>query len=126
MISTVGTIGRTSYVKNTDFGIAQNVLGLRFGQIAEPAYMFYTIKAERFQHEMDARLVTTVQSSIKRKDLDTISILIPSSRIQQTFCLIVEQFLDTQYSKSVENIELAKLRDTLLPKLLSGEIELEG
>lgn len=126
LISTVGTIGRTSYVKNTDFGIAQNVLGLRFGKIAEPAYMFYTIKAERFQHEMDARLVTTVQSSIKRKDLDTISILIPPSSIQQTFCSFIEQILDAQYSKTDENIELAKLRDALLPKLLSGEIELEG
>ena len=55
LISTVGTIGRTSFVKNTNFGIAQNVLGLRFGKVVEPEYMFYTIKAHRFQHDMDAR-----------------------------------------------------------------------
>lgn len=124
LISTVGTIGRTSFVKNTNFGIAQNVLGLRFGKIVEPEYMFYTIKAHRFQHDMDARLVTTVQSSIKRKDLDTIDILVPPSNIQKSFCKLVGSLLDGQYSKNAENIDLASLRDTLLPKLLSGEIEL--
>lgn len=124
LISTVGTIGRTSFVKNTNFGIAQNVLGLRFGKVVEPEYMFYTIKAHRFQHDMDARLVTTVQSSIKRKDLDTIGILVPSSNVQKEFCKLVGSLLDGQYRKNAENIELTKLRDTLLPKLLSGEIDL--
>ncbi|MFA0436458.1 restriction endonuclease subunit S [Vibrio breoganii] len=125
LISTVGTIGRTSFVKNTNFGIAQNVLGLRFGKIVEPEYMFYTIKAHRFQHDMDARLVTTVQSSIKRKDLDTIDILVPPSNVQKEFCKLVGSLLDGQYSKNAENINLASLRDILLPKLLSGEIDLE-
>ncbi|PML92989.1 restriction endonuclease subunit S [Vibrio breoganii] len=125
LISTVGTIGRTSFVKNTNFGIAQNVLGLRFGKIVEPEYMFYTIKAHRFQHDMDARLVTTVQSSIKRKDLDTIDILVPPSNVQKEFCKLVGSLLDGQYSKNAENINLASLRDILLPKLLSGEIELD-
>ncbi|MEZ8806250.1 restriction endonuclease subunit S [Vibrio sp. 10N.222.54.F12] len=124
LISTVGTIGRTSFVKNTNFGIAQNVLGLRFGKVVEPEYMFYTIKAHRFQHDMDARLVTTVQSSIKRKDLDTIDILVPPSNVQKEFCKLVGSLLDGQYSKNAENIELASVRDTLLPKLLSGEIDL--
>lgn len=126
LISTVGTIGRTSFVKNTNFGIAQNVLGLRFGKIVEPEYMFYTIKAHRFQHDMDARLVTTVQSSIKRKDLDTIDILVPPTSIQKEFCRLVGCLLDGQYNKNDENIDLANLRDTLLPKLLSGEIDLEN
>jgi type I restriction enzyme S subunit len=122
LISTVGTIGRTSFIKDTRFGIAQNVLGLRFGETATPEYMFYTIKAHRFQHDMDARLVTTVQSSIKRKDLDTIDILLPPEKVQERFSTLVAKYLDTQFSKTQENLELEKLRDTLLPKLLSEEI----
>ena len=122
LISTVGTIGRTSFVKNTNFGIAQNVLGLRFGTIAEPVFMFYTIKARQFQHDMKARLVTTVQSSIKRKDLGTIDILIPCKGAQIAFCHLAGTLLDAQSSKNTENTDLTKLRDTLLPKLLSGEL----
>lgn len=65
-----------------------------------------------------------MQSSIKRKDLDTIDILVPPSNVQKEFCKLVGSLLDGQYSKNAENIELASLRDLLLPKLLSGEIEL--
>lgn len=126
LISTVGTIGRTSFVKNTNLGIAQNVLGLRFGSIVESEYMFYTIKGNRFQHDMDARLVTTVQSSIKRKDLNTIQILVPPMPLQKEFAKVIETYLNTQYSKTNENQTLTNLRDTLLPKLLSGEIDLEN
>lgn len=124
LISTVGTIGRTSFVKSTNFGIAQNVLGLRFAKAVEPEYMFYTIKAHRFQHDMTARLVTTVQSSIKRKDLDTIDILVPTPSIQIAFCEFVEPLLDEQFVNNTQNSDLAIIRDTLLPKLLSDEINL--
>jgi len=124
LISTVGTIGRTSFVKSTNFGIAQNVLGLRFAKAIEPEYMFYTIKSHRFQHDMTARLVTTVQSSIKRKDLDTIDILVPTPSIQITFCEFVEPLIDEQFVNNTQNNDLAIIRDTLLPKLLSGEIDL--
>ena len=124
LISTVGTIGRTSFIKSTNFGIAQNVLGLRFAKAIEPEYMFYTIKSHRFQHDMTARLVTTVQSSIKRKDLDTIDILVPKPSIQIAFCEFVEPLIDEQFVNNTQNNDLAIIRDTLLPKLLSGEIDL--
>jgi restriction endonuclease S subunit len=90
LISTVGTIGRTSYVKNTEIAIAQNVLGLRFGKKLSPEYMYYLIKSHKFQFDMDARLVTTVQSSIKRKDLNTIDIVVPTQELQNRFESIVK------------------------------------
>lgn len=124
LISTVGTIGRTSFVKDINLGIAQNVLGLRFGKSVMPEYMFYYIKSHRFQHDMDARLVTTVQASIKRKDLDTINILVPSKLAQSNFSKIIDASLAKQFSKVSESEQLTKLRDTLLPKLISGELQI--
>jgi type I restriction enzyme S subunit len=124
LISTVGTIGRTAYVKDTKFGIAQNILGLRFGKHVNPEYMFYYIKSHRFQYDMDARLITTVQASIKRKDLDTITILVPDGQIQNSFSEIINSILTQQFSKKLESEQLTKLRDTLLPKLISGELQI--
>ncbi|MBB1279902.1 restriction endonuclease subunit S [Pseudoalteromonas sp. SR41-1] len=124
LISTVGTIGRTTYVKDTKFGIAQNILGLRFGKHVNPEYMFYYIKSHRFQYDMDARLITTVQASIKRKDLDTITILVPDGQIQNRFSEIINSILTQQFSKKLESEQLTKLRDTLLPKLISGELQI--
>jgi type I restriction enzyme S subunit len=126
LISTVGTIGRTSYVKNTSIVIAQNVLGLRFGNTFSPEYMFYLIKSHKFQYDMDARLVVTVQASIKRKDLNTIDLLAPTKNVQILFESSIKAYLDAQYTRTEENKHLQNLRDLLLPKLISGEIQLDS
>ena len=76
----------------------------------------------RFRHDVDARLVTTVQASIKRKDLETISLLIPSIKVQKAFEIIVKPLMNKQNSN--QNIQLAKLRDILLPKLMSGKLRI--
>ncbi|MEA2019456.1 MAG: restriction endonuclease subunit S, partial [Campylobacterota bacterium] len=123
LISTVGTIGKTSIMpQKAKIVIAQNVLGLRFkSDILESQFMFYQMKHKKFLHAIDARLVITVQASIKRKDLDTIDVIIPPKNIQKLFIKQIQPIIEKQQSN--ENINLEKIRDTLLPKLLSGELE---
>lgn len=122
VISTVGTIGRICLVPNNEpFVIAQNLLGLRFLKEKVSSYfMYYQMDGFRFRHDIDARLVITVQASIKRKDLETIDLLQPSIKIQNAFDKIVISPVKQQQSN--QNIALTQLRDTLLPKLLSGEM----
>jgi type I restriction enzyme S subunit len=124
IMSTVGTIGRVCIVPaGKRVTIAQNLLGLRFDRKkAAPYFMYYQMNGFRFRHDVDARLVITVQASIKRKDLETIDLLLPSLAIQSSFERIISPFVKTQQSDEV--LCLSKLRDTLLPKLLSGEIDL--
>lgn len=124
IISTVGTIGRICMVANgKEFAIAQNLLGFRFKKTSVlPSFMYYQMDGFRFRHDVDARLVTTVQASIKRKDLETISLLIPSIKVQKAFEIIVKPLMNKQNSN--QNIQLAKLRDILLPKLMSGELRI--
>ncbi|RLA84857.1 MAG: restriction endonuclease subunit S [Epsilonproteobacteria bacterium] len=123
LISTVGTIGKTCIIpKDSKIAIAQNVLGLRFkNDMLKSQFMFYQMKYKRFLHAIDARLVITVQASIKRKDLDTIDVIIPPIKIQEFFVKQIQPIIEKQQSS--ENTSLEKTRDTLLPKLLSGEIE---
>lgn len=123
LISTVGTIGKTCLVpKNSKIAIAQNVLGIRFNKATiNTEYIFYQMKSKRFLHSINARLVTTVQASIKRKDLNTIDVLVPPLHIQKKFSLLVEPYIKKQ--QMLESQTLIKLRDTLLPKLMSGEIK---
>ncbi len=122
IISTVGTIGRICMVpKNEKFTIAQNLLGIRFNkEKAAPYFMYYQMGNYRFHHDVDARLIITVQASIKRKDLETIDLLLPPVLLQNKFDDFVKPFVVMQQSN--QEIELAKTRDTLLPKLLSGEL----
>ena len=41
------------------------------------------------------------------------------------FCSLVQPFFKAIFRNCNENVRLANLRDTLLPKLMSGEIKLE-
>ena len=72
----------------------------------------------KFKHDVDARLVVTVQASIKRKDLETIDLLKPNIEIQNVFDRVVSPLLKMQSHR--QNLVLGELRDLLLPKLLSG------
>lgn len=51
-------------------------------------------------------------------------IVIPSEELMQRFGELIKPFYSQMASNENQNKSLAKLRDTLLPKLLSGEIEL--
>jgi len=122
MISTVGTIGRICMVPEGEkIAIAQNLLGMRFKrEKVSPYFMYYQMDGFRFRHDVDARLVITVQASIKRKDLETIDLLSPPVTLQNLFEEFVRPFAAMQQSN--QEIELEEIRDTLLPKLLSGEL----
>ncbi len=126
IISTVGTIGRLCMVPNgVKIAIAQNLLGLRFNrEIVSPFFMYYLMDGKRFRDDVNNRLVITVQASIKRQDLETIDLLSPPIALQNQFGAFVRPFIEMQQSD--ENERLGKLRDSLLPKLLSGEINLSN
>jgi len=124
LISTVGTIGLTSIVPpNSHFTIAQNVLGIRANEeLVDKKYMFYMMKSKSFIHAIVARLVTTVQSSIKRKDMETIEVVIPSLEVQKKFAEVITPMMKKMQSNEIQSLQ--KLRDSLLPKLLSGELDI--
>ena len=122
IISTVGTIGRLCIIPaDKKLTIAQNILGLRFKKDeVNPLFMYYQMDSCKFRNDVNARLVITVQASIKRKDLETIDLLKPDINIQNIFAEKIKPFVLSQQSD--ESLKLIDIRDTLLPKLLSGEI----
>jgi type I restriction enzyme S subunit len=126
IISTVGTIGRICMVPEGErIAIAQNLLGMRFKrEKVSPYFMYYQMDGVRFRHDVDARLVITVQASIKRKDLETIDLLSPPIALQKSFESLVTPIVGMLQSD--QEIVLAKIRDALLPKLLSGELTIKS
>ncbi len=97
IMSTVGTIGRLCIVPaNRTLAIAQNILGLRFKlNKVNPLFMYYQMNSAKFRNDVDARLVITVQSSIKRKDLETIDLLQPDIKIQNIFAEKIKRRIQT-------------------------------
>lgn len=65
----------------------------------------------------------TTMGHIKREELEKAKVVIPSSDCYQKMKQIMTPIYDLLISNRVENSRLAQLRDTLLPKLMSGEID---
>ena len=87
------------------------------------SYLFYTMKSlHKLFDSFDGE--GTVFGSINKKTLSAIQILLPSDGIVEQFNNIASSFDDRIRSLSDENSRLSSLRDTLLPRLMSGELEI--
>ncbi len=68
----------------------------------------------------------TTMGHIKREDLDKSEVFIPDSKTYEQLNSILKPMIDIIIKNRVENRQLAQLRDTLLPKLMSGEIDVSN
>ena len=68
----------------------------------------------------------TTMGHIKREELDKAEVVIPSFDMYNELDKILQPMIERIIENRVENRKLASLRDTLLPKLMSGEIEVDS
>ena len=64
-----------------------------------------------------------VQAKVNQSNLKSIEIIIPPVEVMNEFNELIKPFFDAIRSNHDEIEKLQKLRDTLLPKLMSGEID---
>ena len=67
----------------------------------------------------------STQPLITQTDLKNIEIIIPGNDILENFEVKIDSLMKLQNNLLAENEQLSALRDTLLPKLMSGEIDIE-
>lgn len=65
----------------------------------------------------------TTMGHIKREELAKAEVLIPSESVYQEIGSIMKPIFELMISNRIEARKLAALRDELLPKLMSGEID---
>ena len=85
-------------------------------------YFLYTKHhLEEFQRIASGKAVT--MGHIKREHLSQALCAVPDIDFLNTKCRIIEQLLDKIIANRLENTNIATIRDALLPKLLSGELQ---
>ncbi|MCX9560654.1 restriction endonuclease subunit S, partial [Vibrio cholerae] len=77
----------------------------------------------RFQHIAAAKAVT--MGHIKKGDLSDSKCLVPSSELIDAFDEYVGKYLKQSINVRLQCNTLVEIRDTLLPKLISGELRLD-
>lgn len=61
--------------------------------------------------------------NLNKTQFGKIQVMIPSPHVMYKFDSLCRPLFETMHSNQKENIKLAELRDTLLPKLMSGELD---
>ena len=119
LISTVGSIGEISMFLVEKGSIAQNVIALSAVNIC-PVYLFEALK--NIKDELKELDIGSVQPSIKVPHLLSLKIKIPSKDKIHNFSVIVKSYLEKMIVNYQQIQTLEKLRDNLLPKLMSGDV----
>lgn len=87
------------------------------------AFLYFSIKP--LLDVVEKTQVATTVIHIGKKNFDKFQITLPTEEILDKFDELTEPILDQIVANRLENRRLAELRDTLLPKLMNGEISIE-
>ncbi len=122
LFSTVGSIGEISLVFDEKFCIAQNIIALR--SIYNGSFLFFTLK--NLKQSLLSLDISSVQPSIKVPHLLNSEILIPNTEVIKSFEESILSVIEKINENSIQIQTLIQTRDTLLPKLMSGKIEIKN
>ena len=107
-------------------GCSTDVLCFTPSQPRYSAYLFSTLYADKFFAFMVAGSKGTKMPRGDKQQIMTYPVVLPSEEELAGFNTIASPLLEQIYSNRAENKRLSILRDTLLPKLMSGEIDVSA
>lgn len=127
LFSGIGTIGRVYLVaeKPENWNISESIFTLRPSDSLYSYYLYQLMLSENVQNYVQQLSSGSVQKGIRKADL--IKFKLPISKnnfIENLYSNKIKNFTLEIQNLRKENLKLVKLRDTLLPKLMSGEIEI--
>ncbi|WP_261902945.1 restriction endonuclease subunit S [Vibrio fortis] len=109
-----------------DFCLSQRLYGLRANSdVCSPEFLFNWLQTTKAKADMEGRASGTTALGIKQAELRKVKILTPPLELLEKYSAVASNLVDMAAKNNAQNTVLEDLRDTLLPKLLSGEIELE-
>lgn len=120
LISTVGSLAEIKIFLGTTGCIAQNVVGFRTKGIS-PLYLYQYLNY--IKNDLVAYNIGSVQPSIKVTHIIKHSIYVASKEDIEIFDSIARGITKKIFANCQENEALRQMRDTLLPKLMSGELD---
>jgi type I restriction enzyme S subunit len=99
-----------------DFSLAENVIPVSSKNNIPIYFLYYLIES----------LVETTEYKRHWNDLVTKSVLIPIDDLQKRYSDIVKPFFEQINILIKQNTELRKIRDRLLPRLISGKLQVKA
>lgn len=125
LVSNIRPYFKKIWLANGNGGHSNDVLGFEAKDSDTECYVFNLMYQDSF---FDFMMATSKGSKMPRGDKKAIlewGLIVPPLNLRLFFSEKVSKFYTSSYGRHHENITLAQLRDTLLPKLISGERRLD-
>lgn len=117
-----GTVGKVS-LAGVPMAMNQSCYALTSDTIDPILVYFYTLKAvDSPKHKASG----AVFDAIVTRDFNAEIIRVLAEPDSKSVLKIVSPMLETIHNNTTENMRLASLRDILLPKLMSGELDISN
>lgn len=128
LLSKDGTIGKIGYVDKleTPTSVASGIFVIRNTRQAEVStqFIYYLLKSRLFKAFITSRTEGSVIPHLYQKDFTEFEFQLPSPDDMKTFDDTTAAMFSMVFSNLNENERLIHLRDSLLPKLMSGELDI--
>jgi len=125
LFTMAGTIGRFALVKrdvlpaNTNQAVA--IIRIDASR-AHPLFVYCGFLCELHSNYYFKRIQQAVQPNLSLSTIKSLPLVIPQKMVLNTFIKFITQLFNEMDNSQRLSMNLFKLRDTLLPKLMSGEI----
>ena len=127
VVSTSGTLGKIAIVKSYHLPLLLNTSVIRFRPKdgISYAFMYGYLNSKQFREQLIKLSTGSVQLNFGPMHLKQITIQLPPKEKREYFEEIVNPIYDKIESNHFQIRTLTQLRDTLLPKLMSGEVRVD-
>ena len=125
VVSSSGTLGRSAVVRKAHLPLLLNTSVIRFrpvGGVTSFSYLHGYLNSSIFLDELKSLASGSVQKNVGPTHLKKMRVLFPPYNCIERYEEIAGPFLQKVNIKRTDNAALAALRDTLLPRLVSGEV----
>ena len=125
LFSGIGTIGRVALITETphNWNTSESVFNMHPQDGISSEFLYVLLLSDVFQSYVKVHAQGGVQQGIRMASLKEYKLATPDSRFLRLFDKIIIPIISQIKENDKENDRLAELRDTLLPRLMSGELK---
>ncbi|MCI7104041.1 MAG: restriction endonuclease subunit S [Campylobacter sp.] len=109
-----------------DYAVNEHVFLINAKEQAYQFYLYYTLNQTHYFLQMQNLNRNSAQPGLTPADLNILKLMKPEIKIIEKFNNVIHSILKNIFSLSKTNEKLKTQRDLLLPRLMSGKLEVKG
>ena len=122
LLSLTGNVGRCCFVTEKKLLLNQRVAKINPKKDINWGFIYTLFRVPDFKNTLISIARGTAQANLSPVETSKLAIVIPPEDIMKQYSILATEYYKKIISNMIQSANLASLRDTLLPKLMSGEL----